>query len=329
MRKVSLETDKYTSAAIAEFLERTGAERAAVQVWRAIRNADPYDVEARQRLGNLLWRLEESRAPLGTVERSQILLAVIGESFPTEELATAYFENLETLLGKRAPQTRRPQVILGIGSGRCGSTSLCAGFAAVENSCATHENPPLIDWQPLEAQVRFHLRRFALLAQHYSLVFDAAHWWLNVLDRFLTAFPDGKVVALQRHTDDCVRSFLRIKGSGRNSVNHWAPRDNTFWGTNLWDPVYPSYAAITGLEHEPDKAKAELIRRYVCEYHDTMRQYVSDHSHQCLILETESLSEPESVQRLREFVGFQVLIPDKRLNAGTTQDGASAECFRL
>ena len=86
--------------------------------------------------------------------------------------------------------------MLSAGTGRCGSTTLAGTVAMLPDVCAMHENPPLIYWEPVEEQVRFHLDRLRFLADYYAVVFDASHWWLNVLRRFFAEFPEGKAIGL-------------------------------------------------------------------------------------------------------------------------------------
>jgi len=123
------------------------------------------------------------------------------------------------------------QIVLGLGSGRCGSTSLSALLGAIEGSCATHENPPLIYWRPEKAQLDFHMRRFKLLSEFFPLVFDASHWWLRAIDRFFTDFPNGKAIGLHRYSQTCAVLCAR-KGTG-SRVNQSLGRPATVFGARI------------------------------------------------------------------------------------------------
>ncbi len=250
------------------------------------------------------------------------------KGFPTAKLTAAYFANLDRWLANRPRRDVPGTVVLGVGPGRCGSSTLTAAFAALDDACSTHENHPFLYWQPQEEQTRFHFERLRRLANHYRVVFDAAHWWLNVLERFLEQFPSAKVVALSRDTEACVQSFLNVKGRGAGSVNHWAPPGNGIWPANLWDPVYPQFPLPAGAESAPEPAKAALVRRYVNEYQQTISQLAAAHPLRILLLRTEELSDSATSARLSAHVGIQITIPEAGLNAGTVSDGES-EHFRL
>ena len=212
-------------------------------------------------------------------------------------------------------------MVLGLGSGRSGSTSLTALVATIDGSCATHENPPLIFWRPIDDQVDFHLQRLQRLSLARSVVFDAAHWWLHALDAFFARFPAGNVVGLVRETDACVNSFLSIKGRGRGSINHWAPLGNGIWPPKFWDPVYPTYPLPDAARADPDGAKVDLIRRYVVEYNGRLAKWAERMPDRVLLVRTEDLSRSETQRQIFEFVGATGKPFDKVLNAGTHLDG--------
>jgi hypothetical protein len=213
------------------------------------------------------------------------------------------------------------RVALGIGSGRSGSTSLAAMLATVVGSCCTHENPPLISWTPEPEEVEFHLRRFRRLAVYHPLVADVSHWWLNVIDRFFAEFPEARVVGTYRAVESCAGSFVRIKGSGRGSYNHWVPYGNGIWAAARWDPAYPTYPVPEHAAFDPDGAKLELITRYVQEYNDAMHTLAQRLPAKVMLVHTENLDDEAVQNAIFDFVGSQGTFARTHLNVGTTDDG--------
>jgi hypothetical protein len=276
---------------------------------------DPYDCRMRAQLGDALFEKHQASFPRGSVARGNFLLSVILQSFPTERLSTAYFENLEILMSKRKVLEHKGQIILGLGAGRCGSTSLAAAFRNVDNALSTHENPPMIFWQPQREQMEFHLQRLGLLSNYYTIVFDAAHWWLNAIDMFFERFPQGKVVGLHRRMESSVTSFLRVKGVERGTINHWALPRNGDWRASTWDPCYPSYAVPQGLESDYFRAKGTQIQWYVDAYNHQLHELASARPEQVMLISTESLLLPQVADRLSDFVALPMSIPDKKFNA--------------
>ncbi len=321
---VHVDFDASTAVKVAEYFECSGMTIAAIKMWQGICWASPYDQSARRKLANLLFHLHRSAHAFGTVERSHSILNLISQSYPTPELASVYFENLKLLLKSRPKRGTPGDIVLGVGAGRCGSTTLAAAMAAIPGVCATHENPPPIDWQPTEEQARFHLDRLRFLADYHQIVFDASHWWLNLLGRYLAEIPGGKVIAMCRNTEDCVRSFMRIKGAGLNSINHWAPPGNNIWATALFDPTYPSYTLEANLLTDPDAAKAAKIRRYVSEYNQQLRRLAELHPDRVMLVRTEELNHPAVAERLSQFLGARLIMPAVSLNVGNTADSDNA-----
>lgn len=94
------------------------------------------------------------------MERSRFLLHVIGFDCRVPEIEQAYFENLRAVLQSRSPATASGSLVLGLGPGRCGSTTLAEMVGQRGQGCATHKNPPLVHWSPRAEQLAFHKQRF-------------------------------------------------------------------------------------------------------------------------------------------------------------------------
>jgi hypothetical protein len=299
---------------------------AAWTMWEGVCLNFPYERLAREKFGGLFFDKFQSGYEQGTVGRSQFILSVIGGTFPTTKLHDAYFDNLEKLLKDQTKRAQPGDVVLGVGTGRCGSTTLTMAVAQMHDTCSTHEIPPLIFWDPVEEQVRFHFERLRLLTDYFALVFDASHWWLNVLGRFFAEFPAGKVVGLHRDTEPCVRSFLAIKGRGPASTNHWAPPGNTIWLQASWDPTYPSYPLSTESTLDLDAAKAAMIERYVSEYNQALRSLAETNAGRLHLMRIEDLNDPAAVARLGTFLGGPISMPVRALNVGGTLDSEGPQC---
>jgi hypothetical protein len=318
MSHLRVEFDTATAARLAEFFETRGMSVAAIQVQHGVCQLSPYDVEARKQLAAIMIRSDPGTVP-GSLERARALLHMTN-AFPIAAVRDAYLENLALLLRGRPKRSRPGVVALGLGTGRCGSTTLASALAAVRGVCATHENPPVIYWNPAVEQVEFHFARLRCLADYFDVVFDASHAWLNVVPRFFDEFPAGKVVALRRDTASCVRSFLHIKGRGRGSANHWAPPENGIWQPQMGDMSYPSYPLPPGAAADPDAAKAAMIERYVVEYNQTLAALADRYPQRTLSLDTQSLSTPETARRLTAYLGVPVSMATASLNVGHTAD---------
>lgn len=286
---------------------------------------DPQDRAILQTLGEEYFKNHEKEVPLGTVDRGRLILRIIGESFPTENLAAEYFRNLEHLLKARKRRKAPGQVLIGLGTGRSGSTSLSALLATIDGSCSTHENPPLIFWRPEPEQLEFHMRRFKLLVDYFALVTDVSHWWLPALNTFLKHFPNGRILGLHRDLRQCVRSFMVIRGYGWGSWNHWVPYGNGIWISHLWDPTYPTYPAPDYSSKNPDRAKNELITRYVTEYNDQLAYWADRLPDQVMLIKTEALNEPTTQRKIFNFAGNPGRLTELNLNLQSVSDAENQQ----
>jgi hypothetical protein len=254
-----------------------------------------------------------------------MLLRMMSLWFPTSRLASAYFDNLKELLGAQSRREQPGVVVLGIGSGRCGSTTLGHAMKRVRGACATHENPPMIYWEPCEEQLSFHVERFRLLTQYFAVVFDASYWWLNARERIFREFPQAKAIGLCRETHSCVESFMAQKGSGKGSLNHWAPPDNGIWATSPGDPCLPSYPLPETSGADPDAAKRSMLERYVGEYNAALVRLAETLPERVLLVRTEELNSAETYAQLSDFLGVELPQPTAALNVGTNADGMDPE----
>lgn len=284
---------------------------------------DPYDVEMMRQ--NAIRLLREMRATPSQEEepeeKCRRILSAIQSSYPTPELADEYFKNLKLAFRDKRELDASGQIVIGIGPGRCGSTSLSEMLGTISNSCCTHETPPSIFWTPLSEQVEFHIKRFRMLAKYHSVVSDVSHWWLNAIGRVWDQLPQAKVIGLVRDPDKCASSFMRIQGFGRGSLNPWAPRGDSFWRRGLWDPTYPSYPVPDLSKNDPDHVKLEQITRYVREYNAQMAKLAENQPEQVKLVQTETISSPEVQAEIFSLVKHRGESAVWQLNVKGIRDG--------
>ncbi len=304
-------------------LRRRLLEMLSVRQRRVGISFDPKDRAALEDLAEKSFAIRNKEEPLGTIGRGRLILKIIEEGFPTQNLSAEYFRNLEQLLKARKRRDPPGQVLLGLGTGRSGSTSLAALLATTDDCCCTHENPPLIFWTPEQEQLQFHIKRLKYLADYFSLVSDVSHWWLNALDSVFDCFPDSKVIGMVRDVDECTRSFMRIRGYGWGSWNHWVPYGNGIWISHLWDPTYPTYSVPSYSWINPDRAKYEMIARYVREYNDQLASLETRMPKQVMLVRTDELRDPGIQKRIFDFAGVSGRVSNIELNVRSVIDAKS------
>lgn len=259
---------------------------------------------------------------IGNSARAAERLYGVMSSLPKSEIAMQlYMSMLREHLRKVSPSIQPGvlgRIVLGLGTGRSGSTSLSYLFAAQSNTCFSHEHAPLIPWYHGEPQLEFHMARMALLARLYGCVADVSHWWLPKLETIIRQFPQVRAVVTRRDKQETVKSFLRIKGvtPGRKPINHWKWHDGEVYQRNLWDQCYPKFDA---------ESLEQAVGMYWEDYYEKAQWFASHYPDQVRIYDIEQLSTPSGQMEILQFCGFQngLIVNDLMMNKGSTKDGSS------
>lgn len=207
------------------------------------------------------------------------------------------------------------RLVLGLGTGRCGSTSFTRLLMAQKNGYFSHEHPPDLPWNRPPPALRFHLQRFALLARLYDVVGDVAHWWLPHMQSVAAFFPSFRAAVLKRDREETVESFFAVKEGGqKGGVNHWMDHDGSYWNRVPFDRCYPSY---------PAKSMREAIGRYWDDYYAACERLAERYPGQVRIFDMAALKSDAGQEEILRFCGFPepVLPGEIHANAGTFKEG--------
>lgn len=209
-----------------------------------------------------------------------------------ERLTAADTAGTKTVRGEHV---QNGTLVLGIGTGRCGSTTLSALLNAQASASVSHEHVPLLYWNAPTSADSFHVRRFREVSKHFTIYGDVAHWWLPRVEELISTFPNVRVISLKRDKAATIKSFLKIKGGiGRGAINHWADHDGSFWRKNIWDRCYPKYE-MNSLE--------DCLGAYWDDYYDTVGRLIDKYPKAVCEVATEDLSQPDTQRHLLSFVG--------------------------
>ena len=118
------------------------------------------------------------------------------------------------------------KLIIGLGSGRCGTTTLARILNAQENALFTHENFTL-PWRVNEC-----MGLGAVVSMHgrdANMFGDSAFYWIKYVPEVLRYAPDARFVCLKRNKNEVVRSFL----ARSDKQNWWTDPSSKHWDTEL------------------------------------------------------------------------------------------------
>lgn len=312
-----------------------GAVDAVVeQAWSALRKGSA--LHALQLSQELLGLKKAQRSQLPWVQASLVValnehlvgrsaqaaerLYRVMSSVPASDLAMQlYLSMLRERLARAqaAGQRREPgRIVLGLGTGRSGSTSLSYLLAAQSDTCFSHEHAPLIPWYQGASQFRFHMNRMAVLARLYGCVADVSHWWLPKLEEVIRLFPHVRVVVTRRDRQETIDSFLAIKGarSTAKPINHWTVHDGKVFQRNLWDACYPKFNA---------QSLPQALGMYWDDYYEKAQIFADRYPAHVRVFDIDQLSSPVGQREILQFCGYTDIttVNESKKNRGSTQDG--------
>lgn len=206
-------------------------------------------------------------------------------------------------------------LLLGLGTGRSGSTTLAKLWAVQKDCYCSHEHPPRLSWKGSASRLVFHQNRFNFLQRNFKYIGDVSHWWLPYIDALMKSNEDVRVVVLKRDRKATVDSFLKIKGGiEKGAINHWMDHDGSFWAKNIWDECYPSYKTSN---------IKEAIESYWDDYYKTVDNLIHRYPSSIRLFSTEELSKSDTQVDLLTFCGFKSpkLKTDLYLNKSNALDG--------
>lgn len=211
------------------------------------------------------------------------------------------------------------RLVLGIGTGRCGTQSLSALLDDQPGATVTHERfKAQVPWGA--AGYEWMQRLINESPSGAALYGDVSLYWLPQIEQLLLD-PDRRdaadtlrVVALQRDREATVESYMRKTG-GSHGRNHWMVHDgNEFNNCDLgWDHCYPKFRA---------SSKREALSMYWASYYGEVDRLADRFSEHVRCFDLDALNTREGQRAILQFVGVpdaeQVLHVGMRKNTTST-----------
>lgn len=171
-------------------------------------------------------------------------------------------------------------VIVGLGTGRCGTRSLARLLDLQQGVYCTHEAKPCLNWA-LEIDPARHLR---ISVTGATIVADVAFYYLPWVDHLRRTCENIRFVCLRRDIDETVDSFARQLPR----AERWFERG----GDPQWSRCFPNISA------GPFR---DQVRRYWKLYYDYAEHLLADDFR---IFETPQLSTYEGAREILSFCGI-------------------------
>lgn len=179
--------------------------------------------------------------------------------------------------------------VIGIGTGRSGTSSLAALLDSQPGAAVTHETPRVLPWKVDAALLG---RRLDELDERPGwLRGDVAFSYLPYVPLLLDRLRDLRVVCVLRDRAATVQSYEVWVGPR----NHWIAHDGTQWALDPdWDDAYPTYDV---------EDRTEAIGHYWDEYERTVRGLVAAHPDRVGLWWLPQAFTEDGVEEILDFVG--------------------------
>jgi len=202
------------------------------------------------------------------------------------------------------------QLILGMGTGQCGTELLAQILAQQPNTAVTHEQPPLLSWSPAAGAPGIRERLDRILAtRKQRFVGDVASFYLPYVSAAIEYDSRIRIVCLQRPCEEVVAGFsVHLDRHSPLPLNHWARQPGPGWTHDfVRTRIYPQY----------DTADREGgLRRYWEEYAERSGELARRFPENVRIWDTDVLTTPQGVREVLDFVGIprgdQALVTGRR-----------------
>lgn len=194
--------------------------------------------------------------------------------------------------------------IIGIGTGRSGTTSLARLLDNCENVHVTHEDMPALAWHKRDLHVEQAMSYWDALQwpRNCTHVGDVAAWHLNYIPNYIEQLGDVQVIAVWREEDKVVRSWLKVLQWKGFLLQNDTP------GQRMW----PTF------DCDPETA----VRRYWRIYNHRVNKLVGrfpDRVHRCHV---DHLNTKWGQSRLMSLAGIPK--PQRRLSDDTKRNVSGA-----
>lgn len=201
-------------------------------------------------------------------------------------------------------------LVVGLGTGRCGTHSLVELLNRQPESAVTHEEFPLLPWRrvPGYPGIAERLRRIRR-SRTGRLVGDVASFYLPYAEEAIALDPSIRMICLERPREEVVASFSAwLDAVHPLPTDHWSRVPGPGWHHELfWTRIFPQYDAAD---------RAAGIGLYWDEYHRTAAALAQRFPRQFQVFPTESLNTESGQSALLTFAGIpqsiQVLAPGIR-----------------
>jgi len=237
----------------------------------------------------------------GVIKRSRELGKYPCERIYFEKPEIVFIKNIKNFIKKNFLQ--RKKLVIGLGSGRCGTCSLAHLLDKQKNFRITHETLPSNIFAFSKFSIDKKLKK--LLKYKGKFVGDVALYYLPYIEYILKKYPSTKFICLKRSKKETINSFMRATPF----YNHWTDPSlmkdkgefyidykGKKWTKHYWNNLFPNYN---------NKSKEKAIGLYWEDYYKKISELKKKYPRNIIILNTrEALNSKKGISKMLSFIGI-------------------------
>lgn len=198
------------------------------------------------------------------------------------------------------------KLIIGLGSGRCGTVSLYRLLNFQKDSSFNHESRPIVPWIFNKKIIDNKLE--ILLNKNKKYVGDVSSSYLNYVEYILKKVPSARFVVLKRNREEVITSFM--KNTKWLNVNFWkSPKKQKFGLVKEYYEMHPKYDL---------DSKEEALGKYWDDYYNQVDVLIKKYPSNVKLFNTASLNSKEGIEKILSFCkiekGDRKVIPNIQEN---------------
>lgn len=189
-------------------------------------------------------------------------------------------------------------LLLGIGTGRCGTLSLTYLLNRQPECSVSHEMRPLPVWDGEDTNVILDKFKSIMTYAEEPICGDIAFYHLNYLETIFQWYDNVKVIVLQRDKEETIRSFIaKMKEwPGILPVNHFSSLNRSRYAYTPFDNCFPKYAM---------ESSKECIAQYYDDYYLKAKQLQNKYPNSfCWLYVNSFFQSPRQIHQLCDWVGI-------------------------
>ncbi len=184
----------------------------------------------------------------------------------------------------------KKKLIIGLGTGRCGTVSL-SKLLKQQNINASHEIN-ILPWEFNKEMIDNALK--SIINRDNDIISDVAFYYLPYVPYIIEKYPDTKFVCFKRNKQQTINSYI-LKFNDRNHLSH--NFNNIYREDKIWDHAFPKY-------DQQDKKKDLTL--YWDNYYKTAESYQLKYENNFKIFNMiDVLNDKKHQKQMFNFIGIK------------------------